>query len=56
MRSRVTAFPKHTAASARSIVPEGVDEALSLRLLELVESEPQAVAAQVRAWLSEERA
>jgi hypothetical protein len=49
-------FPKHAAASERSLLPEGVDEALCRQLLELVETEPQAVAEQVRAWLSEDRA
>ena len=56
MRSRVTAFPKHTSASSRALLPEGVDEALGRQLIDLVESEPQAVADQVRVWLSEDRA
>jgi flagellar biosynthesis/type III secretory pathway M-ring protein FliF/YscJ len=48
-------FPKHAAAFGRSLLAEGVDEALCRQLLALVETEPQAVAEQVRAWLSEER-
>jgi hypothetical protein len=60
MRCRVTAgsppFPKHTTASSRALLPEGVDEALGRQLIDLVESEPQAVADQVRVWLSEDRA
>jgi hypothetical protein len=49
-------FPKHVAASGRTLLPAGVDEALCHQLLELVETEPQAVAEQVRVWLSEDRA
>jgi flagellar biosynthesis/type III secretory pathway M-ring protein FliF/YscJ len=47
-------FPKHTAATGRALLPEGVDAALCRRLLELVETEPEAVARQVRVWLAEE--
>ena len=47
-------FPKSTAASSRALAPAGVDTALCLQLLVLVEREPERVAEQVRAWLNED--
>jgi hypothetical protein len=42
----VEPFPKFTG--------DAVDDALSLRLLVLLEREPELVAEQVRAWLAED--
>jgi hypothetical protein len=44
-------FPKYTAADPSPVV----SPALSSQLLALVETEPQTVAEQVRAWLLEDR-
>jgi hypothetical protein len=51
----VQPFPKHAAAADRESIPDGVDQALCLRLLVLLEREPEAVAEQVRAWLAEDQ-
>jgi hypothetical protein len=48
-------FPKLSAASSRALGPAGVDQALCLKLLVLLERDPERVAEQVRAWLHEDR-
>jgi hypothetical protein len=49
-------FPKLSAATERALAPAGIDQALCLQLLVLVEREPEVVAEQVRAWLREDAA
>jgi hypothetical protein len=51
----ISPFPKHAAASGRAFAPGGVDQALCLQLLVLLEREPELVAEQVRAWLREDQ-
>jgi hypothetical protein len=47
-------FPHFTAAADRSVLAEGVDQSICIRLAVLLEREPKIVAEQVRAWLRED--